>query len=231
MMDGTTIREATQEWVGSFDAIPLAMVRKLWLNDPDDWYEITTPHIGDRVYVYEVPEGCEKHSGTIENLLSKADMYLINLDDGTTIEVGADDFEVERDTYFPMWGTMWSFSEAPDEYWLTEMDGVKLMSNCGFRVYESDQFGYFFGIDGAGYDFYDEHWIPLYKARGLKWHDQRTENGSYVMRECRKAELYDKLLSYLSEMISSPEELVNVLRGIGFRDEEIEYEGLSVMDY
>ena len=145
--------------------------------------------------------------------------------------MGADDFEVERDTYFPMWGTMWSFSEAADEYWLTEMDGIKLMSDCGFRVYESDSFGYFFGIDGAGYDFYDEHWIPLYKARGLKWHDQRTESGSYVMKEYRKAELYDKLLGYLSEMISSPDELVDTLRSIGFKDEEIEYEGLSVLDY
>lgn len=25
---------------------------------------------------------------------------------------------------------------------------------------------------GAGYSFYTEHWIPLYKARGLKWHDK-----------------------------------------------------------
>lgn len=58
-----------------------------------------------------------------------------------------------------------------------------------------------------------------------------TENGGYVIKESRKAELYDALLGYLSEMISSPEELVDVLRAIGFKDEEIEYEGLSVMDY
>lgn len=47
------------------------------------------------------------------------------------------------------------------------------MADCGFRIYESDDFGgYIFGIDGAGYDFYDAHWIPLYKARGLRWHKE-----------------------------------------------------------
>ena len=45
------------------------------------------------------------------------------------------------------------------------------MSECGFRIYYSEKYGYFFGIDGAGYDFYEAHWIPLYKARGLKWHE------------------------------------------------------------
>ena len=49
------------------------------------------------------------------------------------------------------------------------------MSECGFRIFESEEFGYFFGIDGAGYDFYEQHWLPLYKARGLKWHDPKTD--------------------------------------------------------
>ena len=45
-----------------------------------------------------------------------------------------------------------------------------MLFRSGFRIYESEEFGYFFGIDGAGYNFYDSHWIPLYDARGLKWH-------------------------------------------------------------
>lgn len=83
------------------------------------------------------------------------------------------------DEYFydvlPMWGTMWTFGDQLDNWWLEEGDGFKLMSECGFRIYESDDFGYIFGIDGAGYDFYEAHWIPLYKARELKWHDQNEE--------------------------------------------------------
>lgn len=46
------------------------------------------------------------------------------------------------------------------------------MADCGFRIYEQEDLGYVFGIDGAGYDFYSEHWIPLYKARGLHWHKE-----------------------------------------------------------
>lgn len=49
------------------------------------------------------------------------------------------------------------------------------MADCGFRIYEQEDYGYIFGIDGAGYDFYDEHWCPLYKARGLRWHDEEGE--------------------------------------------------------
>ena len=44
------------------------------------------------------------------------------------------------------------------------------MSEYCFRIFEHDDFGYFFGIDDAGYDFYAAHWIPLYKARGVQWH-------------------------------------------------------------
>lgn len=27
----------------------------------------------------------------------------------------------------------------------------------------------------SGYDFYEAHWIPLYEARGLKWHKESEE--------------------------------------------------------
>ena len=64
--------------------------------------------------------------------------------------------------YLPMWSTMWSFGDSADDYWLEEEDGLELMAD----------FGYLFGIDGAGYSFMDEHWIPLYKARGLRWHEE-----------------------------------------------------------
>ena len=64
-----------------------------------------------------------------------------------------------------------------------EGDGSKLMSECGFRVYESEDFGFIFGIDGAGYDFYESHWIPLYKARGLRWHDPAAEQQYQMERK------------------------------------------------
>ena len=96
------------------------------------------------------------------------------------------EFEVERYENLPMWGTMWSFGEGIDDDWLSGEfgeDGRVLMSRCGFRIYEHDTWGYFFGIDGAGYDFYEDHWIPLYKARGLHWHkDEEKEEVAWVLQ-------------------------------------------------
>ena len=91
----------------------------------------------------------------------------LDLDDVREITPGRRDEDAD---YLPMWGTMWSFGDSADDYWLEEEDGLELMAECGFRIYEQEDFGYLFGIDGAGYSFMDEHWIPLYKARGLQWH-------------------------------------------------------------
>lgn len=71
----------------------------------------------------------------------------------------------------PMWCTMWSFGSGVDEWWLEKYDGIRVMSECGFRVYYHEEWGYFFGIDGGGYDFYEAHWLPLYNRRGLQWHE------------------------------------------------------------
>ncbi|MDR0531405.1 MAG: hypothetical protein LBG83_05000 [Oscillospiraceae bacterium] len=79
---------------------------------------------------------------------------------------GNDDY----DSLLPMWGTMWSFRTSADGWWIEKENNRQAMADCGFRIYEQEDYGYIFGIDGAGYDFYEAHWIPLYKARGLKWH-------------------------------------------------------------
>ena len=169
----TTIREAAELWVSQMNAIPLGMIERIANDNEFEWREVTMPTIGDDVYVYELMDDCDtlEHSGVIENMTKPDGDYLITLNDGTSIQVGEDDFEVERDSSLPMWGWMWQFGDSCDDWWLEEGDGIKALSECGFRVYEHDEFGYFFGIDGAGYDFYEASWIPLYKARGLKWHD------------------------------------------------------------
>ena len=164
-----TVREATEAWVHEMNAIPQGMISRLFQDHPEDWTEVTKPSKYDRVYVYE--NGDYGEITEIED-----DIYTIELDNGEVIECETSDFEINRDDYLPMWGTMWSFGDSCDDWWLEEDDGIKKMSECGFRIYESEEFGYFFGIDGAGYDFYSEHWIPLYKARGLEWHDVEKED-------------------------------------------------------
>lgn len=175
---GMTINDAAHEWVREFNAFPYGMIEKLYNDDPCDWSEITPPAKYDRVYVFS-----EDKYGTIVCYNGDDETYTIELDRGRNsnddeeriIECDEEDFEVERDSVLPMWGTMWQFDDSCDDYWLEHMDGLRAMADCGFRIYESYEFGYFFGIDGAGYDFYESHWIPLYKARGLKWHDEETE--------------------------------------------------------
>lgn len=103
-------------------------------------------------------------------------LYLVQFGSGDEMILHENQFVVERKTIFPAWKTMWAFSEGIDREWLegryTE-SAIQEMANCGFRVYESEDYGYVFGIDGAGYNFYEHHWIPLYDARGLHWHVER----------------------------------------------------------
>lgn len=178
---GMTVLDAAREWVREMDAIPQGMIKKLMELDIDDWHELTVPRETDRVYVYELPEETSdgkpytgtSNTGEITDCYDN-ETYRVKMDDGNSILVKGDDFEVERDTLLPMWGTMWSFHERLDDDWL-ENGGIAEMSRCGFRIYESEEFGYFFGIDGCGYDFCEAHWIPLYRARGLQWHDSAAE--------------------------------------------------------
>ena len=94
-------------------------------------------------------------------------------DDVYEVTVMDDEDQEDRyyDSRFPMWGAMWQFHDILDNEWI-DMGGLEAMSKIGFRIYKSENYGYFFGIDAAGYDFYERFWIPLYDARGLHWHDE-----------------------------------------------------------
>ena len=88
-------------------------------------------------------------------------------------EVTVFDEDDEPYDVLPMWGWMWSLGNICDEEWLE--DNIETMSKLGFRIYHHEEFGWWFGIDGAGYSFMDEHFIPLYKARGLHWHKEEGD--------------------------------------------------------
>jgi hypothetical protein len=134
--------------------------------------------IGNRVYVYKNSE-----YGEIIKYSAKTELYTVELDNGKKVKVTTDDMEKDDYSVLPMWGTLWSFGDSADDYWLSDLDGIRLMSECGFRIYEHEEWGYFFGIDGCGYDFYEAHWVPLYKARGLHWHDEKAEKEYQMLRK------------------------------------------------
>ena len=121
--------------------------------------------------IREAAEGWVREFNAIpQGIIS--DLMNYNIDSWREVTVYGEEDEDDYRDFLPMWGTMWSFGDSVDDWWLEEEDGIEIMSECGFRIYEHDEHGYFFGIDGAGYDFYEAHWIPLYKARGLQWHDE-----------------------------------------------------------
>ena len=158
------LSEAARTWQHEFNTFPLGMIQKLYDVDPSDWCEVTPIAEDDQVWSNEY----QSYGRVLEitDEIATVELY----DDEKMVEVELDDLSREDDGYFPMWGWMWQFNDSGDDWWLTE--NLQAMANCGFRIYCSDEFGYFFGIDGAGYDFYEAHWIPLYKARGLRWHDE-----------------------------------------------------------
>jgi hypothetical protein len=178
----TNIDDAVHAFVYELNAFPLSMIETLAQDRWEEWEECTVPCVGDRFEVWDdvniiYPDddlsdvGSSSDCGEIVGYDAEDDMYTLEFDDGVIGRGATGTFDVVRDDYFPMWGTLWQFKDPCDDWWLEEKGGIRIMSECGFRIYHHDEWGYFFGIDGAGYDFFEAHWTPLYKARGLKWHE------------------------------------------------------------
>ena len=174
-----TKKDAAYAWVQEFNAIPQSVIEKLnklnTYENGEEMTEITPPTINDRVSIW-----CGDYNGEGEVVgYSKNDdgeiIYTIVPDEDTSVKIhlSTDEFEVIRDDGLPMWGTMWQFSDSCDQWWLE--NHLQEMADCGFRIYEQEDFEYVFGIDGCGYDFYESHWIPLYEKRGFHWDDETVK--------------------------------------------------------
>ena len=188
-----TIREACELWVSrDMNAIPQSVLVKLKQLDPDDIAELTPITKADRVYVCSAGE-----MGEVIAIDEDAEEYTVQLDNGETITT--EGFDLEREDYdrFPMWGTMWSFSCSFDEDWA--LSHLEEMAACGFRLYESEDYGLVFGIDAAGFDFYEAFWVPLYKARGLRWHDEAEEKEAEMRRKGYRRVSWDRRQAWLDK--------------------------------
>lgn len=76
-------------------------------------------------------------------------------------------------THYPMWGT-WFIPRGFMADWI--LDHKEDVARCGITlIFDDDGSLFAIGIDGAGYSFFDEHWVPLYRAFGCKWHDEEPE--------------------------------------------------------
>ena len=170
-----TIKEACQLWVErDMNQVPTSVVEKLMrVSDYSDITEITPPAEYDHISIFSGDYAGE--DGEIVRCVGD-DEYIVELDSSKypdPVTVFEDEFEVPRDDGLPMWGTMGEFKDGCDEQWLE--NNLQAVANCGFRIYESEDYGYLIGINGAGYDFYEAHFCPLYKTRGLHWHKENEE--------------------------------------------------------
>lgn len=124
----------------------------------------------------------------------------------------------EDDTYnVPMWGWCWdisdyiSYEEIEDYYFK-----YKLL-DLGFTIIKDENGGnYWIGINGAGFNFYDAFWTPLYDVLGFKWHEVNIfnkdtesalrnikifllENEEYGDNWSKEIKCLDKLLTHCSQ--------------------------------
>ena len=101
--ENEVIRQVINErWIGELSAYPAEMIRRL--ADDDQFTEVTVPTAGDRIFC----PGYYDEYGEIEAVLDE-DKYQVLLDDGKSVAIDREDFELAYDDRLPMWGTMWSF--------------------------------------------------------------------------------------------------------------------------
>jgi len=167
-----SIKEATEEWINGFNYIPGPVIEKLAeadetvsYFDSDSFRLIASPRIECL--------GC--------NTTYEGDLLLDELreayDNGTGVPCEyceynkGDDWTMGRPEYaFPCgWGTLFAPKDFCDINWI--LQNADEVAELGFFVFESEDYSVMLGIDAGGFDFYEAFWIPLYKHRGLKWHD------------------------------------------------------------
>ena len=72
-----------------------------------------------------------------------------------------------------MWSTLFEAKDNTIKDWILE-NSDKIIKEAGFTIIDISrenegeyETGVFIGINGAGYDFYEAHWTPLYKIFGV----------------------------------------------------------------
>ena len=141
--------EACRMWLREFSMIPVALLEK----------------------AYPYGEGIEVLAPTIEQF--REEYYKENCIGEVCEECYSEHCSEqynEEIPFIPMWGWVFAPNSSLDAEWI-KRNASKIYEECGIIVYETDEIGVFLGINGAGYDFYETHWLPLYRLRGLKWHE------------------------------------------------------------
>ena len=160
------IKQATEKWVGEFNAIPLSFIENALGDKVNDEFVQVFPNL-------KVCVNCSNEFTELE--YKKLEEEYMNSATGITCPhckdnaygiTGYREHSYAYHTHLPMWKTVWTFDTDLDNEWV--LDNIETVYKCGFRVYKNEHLGVVIGIDECSDDFYESHWIPLYKARGLR---------------------------------------------------------------
>ena len=147
------IREKCELWLGrDYSMLPSALIQRAYEGSCFEDIEIVAPTFEQFKKEY-FAENCSEDDYDCEDCPHE-DCYMGYDDDNPKL---------------PMWGWLFRPNNNMDEEWIRK--NTDKVGECGIIVYETEEIGIYLGINGAGYDFYESHWIPLYLARGLKWHE------------------------------------------------------------
>jgi hypothetical protein len=166
------MRAAAESWIDQFDRVPASVIEKMAQSD-----EAMTYYDSDSLRLVASPRiECTGCDATYEGERTLKELH--ELDQAGRGEAcpfcehnaGDDWMRGCPVNAFPCaWGTLFTPRDRLDCEWVLEH--AQAVARLGFFVFESEDFGCLLGIDGAGFDFYDTFWIPLYRMRGLQWHE------------------------------------------------------------
>lgn len=170
-MSKLTPRDAAEQWITRFDHVPTSVIEKMSQADPymscynsDSLRLVAGPRIEctECDATYEGTRTLEQLHDAQKQGQGEACLFC----DANT----GDDWVYGRPSTFPCgWGRLFAPREHLDREWVLEH--AQDIARLELFVFESEDYGCLLGIDGAGYDFYDAFWVPLYTMRGLQWHE------------------------------------------------------------
>lgn len=167
-MKDSALARATRSWVDQFDAVPASIITKMALCDRE-----MADYDSDSFRLASSPTLACEWCGEVQEDVNALDI------DRARERCAAlacqrcrkkEGLTYTRPDYFPCsWGWLWAPPRQDLDWFLANRHRV---SSLGFYVFESDDYGILLGIDAGGFDFYEAYWIPLYKLRGLCWHER-----------------------------------------------------------
>lgn len=160
-----------EHFMSEINEIPTALVRRAFSENPDDLRELTMPRIDDQVYItgndfsgqYAIIQKFEEFNGEPAAWCELCDPDEKDFEDGSAVYLFPfDEFEVENENgYVPDFYMMFSIPCFMSDSWIRR--NLRIITDIGFRVLESDETGIIFGIDGGGFSLMPM-WEKLYEA-------------------------------------------------------------------